>query len=608
VQDAFKHPGPLNQPKIESQQARRILDRIVGYHLSPLLWKKIARGLSAGRVQSVAVKLICDREKEIASFKQEEYWTIDAELAKESASDGSFIAKLIKINDKPAEIGDEEHATKIIQDAGPQKYVVQAISEKIQRQRPLPPFITSTLQQAGANQLRWPIAKTMKIAQELYEGLDIGKEGTVGLITYMRTDSLNISAQAQSEALSFIKEHFGPAFAPAKPNRYRSRKGAQEAHEAIRPSLAAHTPPQLKSFLNRDQYMLYKMIWERFLASQMTPAKLNRRGVDIAAGPYLFRANDTDIVFPGYLKVIGGKKKKGEDEKKLPPLVQGETLTLRSLTPAQHFTKPPARYSEATLVKELEEKGIGRPSTYAPTIATIRKRGYVKKEQGRLNPTQLGEVVNDKLIEGFPKIINVKFTAHMEDKLDSIESGKANRAAVLKEFYEPFMKDLEKADETIKSIKKPPEPTSAICEKCGSPMVIRYTFKGDFLACSAFPRCRNIKRIDLKEDGSFSIEQPTVLDEKCPQCGQPLTERNGRYGKFVACTGYPKCRYIKPKTIGMQCPEPHCDGEIVERRRGKATFYGCSNYPKCRFTAKSIDELKNNDKAADKKDKGGHTD
>lgn len=592
VRKAFAEPQSVDLRKVESQQARRILDRIVGYKLSPLLWKKVARGLSAGRVQSVAVKLICDREEEIRKFVPEEYWTIEAELHKAGRRDERFTARLASINGEKAEIREEARAKEIADDARMQRYVVRGVTEKESRQRPLPPFITSTLQQAGVNRLRWPIAKTMKVAQELYEGLDIGEEGTVGLITYMRTDSFRIASAAQAEALSYIREHYGESFAPPKPNFYRSRKGAQGAHEAIRPTSVRREPDGIRQHLTKEQYALYRLVWERFLASQMAPAILKKVSVEIAAGPYLFRAADTKVIFPGYLKVTGEPVRE-EDERELPPLSEGEELSCVSVTPSQHFTAPPPRYSEATLVRELEEKGIGRPSTYSPIISTIRKRGYVGREKGRLHPTPLGETVNTLLVEGFPELINVDFTAGMEEELDDIEEGKMERIQVLRDFYEPFMKSLARAQTTMKSMKKAPEPTSARCDKCGHPMVIRHSIRGQFLACSAFPRCRNIKPIRLEEDGSFAIEKSVTLDEKCPRCGAALMVRHGRYGRFVACGGYPKCRYVKPATVGVKCPQDGCGGELVQRRgRGGARFYGCSNYPACRFSTKSLEKMK----------------
>ena len=591
IRGAFAKPEEVDLLKVESQQARRILDRIVGYTLSPLLWKKVGRGLSAGLVQSVAVKLICDREVEIRAFTPTEYWTIEAALKKHAGDGEPFTARLAKIGGVKAEIPDGARAEEIVKDASALPYAVSSVEEKERRQRPYPPFITSTLQQAGVNRLRWPVAKTMKFAQELYEGLDIGTKGTVGLITYMRTDSTRIASTAQDEALRFIRERYGDAYAPQKPNVYASRKRAQEAHEAIRPTSASRTPEEMKPHLTREQHALYRLVWERFVASQMAPAVFTQIEVEIAAGPYLFRAADTKVVFDGYLKVAGAPAK-DEEESPLPPLAKGEPLTFVSLTPSQHFTKPQPRYTEATLVKELEENGIGRPSTYSPTISTIRKRTYVGKDGGRLFPTPLGELVNGLLVKGFPELINVEFTARMEDELDEIEAGTIARAQVLREFYEPFIGSMMKAQTTMETLKKPPEPTSAVCEKCGHPMVIRHTLRGEFLACSNFPRCRNIKPIAMREDGSFTIRKPVVLDEKCPLCGTPLMERHGKFGQFIACSGYPTCRYVKPKSTGLKCPEQGCGGEIVHRKgRGRSKFYGCSNYPKCGFSAKSLDAL-----------------
>jgi DNA topoisomerase-1 len=592
VLEAFEHSGTIDTYKVESQQARRILDRLVGYNLSPLLWVKVGRGLSAGRVQSVALKLICDREAEINRFTPEEYWTIEAELEKREEQGERFKAKLAKIGEKKPEIRDRVTSDTIIGDASGREFIVRALNEKEQLQHPAPPYITSTLQQAGVNLLRWPIVKTMKVAQQLYEGLAIGAEGTTGLITYMRTDSFRVAPAAQHEALKHIEQQYGPEFVPTKPNVYRSRKGAQEAHEAIRPTSVNHLPKDLKTHLDKDQYALYKLIWQRFVASQMASARLNKTTVEIAAGPYLFRATDTRITFPGYMKVAGVQTRK-ENETPLPTLREGEKLDLIALEPSQHFTKPPPPYTEATLVRELEEKGIGRPSTYAPIILTIRKRGYVSKQKGRLRPTPLGTTVTELLVQGFPELINVEFTARMEDALDSIESGKTNRVQILRDFYKPFMASVEVAKKEIKSLKKEAELTSAVCEKCGKPMVIRHSFKGEFLACSGYPRCRNIKPIKMREDGSFEIEKPVTLDENCPRCGKALMERQSRYGKFIACSGYPECRYIKPKSTGIKCPQPGCDGDIIEKKtRGRRKFYGCSNYPKCRFTAKSLESIR----------------
>lgn len=601
IKAAFARPAQVDPRKVDSQQARRILDRIVGYTLSPLLWKKVGRGLSAGRVQSVAVKLVCDREAEIRAFVPAEYWTIEAALMKRGPGGAEFAARLARIGGEKAEIPDAAAADAIVKEAGALPYAVSSIEEKERRQRPHPPFITSTLQQAGVNRLRWPVVKTMKVAQELYEGLDAGTKGAAGLITYMRTDSTRVSAGAQAEALGFIRERYGDPYAPPRPNIYASRKGAQEAHEAIRPTSARRTPEEMKPHLTRDQHALYRLVWERFIASQMAPAVTKKVEVEIAAGPYLFRAADTISLFDGYMKVAGAPPR-DEDETPLPPLAAGEALTLVSLSPSQHFTKPPPRYTEATLVKELEENGIGRPSTYSPTISTIRRRAYVGKEGGRLFPTELGELVNGLLVKGFPELINAEFTARMEDDLDGIERGETARAQVLRKFYDPLMASFAKAQTGMETIKKAPETTSAVCEKCGHPMVIRHTLRGDFLACSNFPKCRNIKPIAMRADGSFAIRKPVVLDEKCPLCGKPLVERHGRFGAFVACSGYKAhCRYVKPKSTGLKCPRPGCGGEIVHRRgRGRSRFYGCSRYPACDFSARDLDALGGGARRAEK--------
>jgi len=534
VEEAFKNPGHIDLNLVNAQQARRILDRIVGYSLSPLLWKKVSRGLSAGRVQSVAARLIVDRERQIQAFIPQEYWEIDAEL-KKIRDTRLFIAKLEKIDDTKAEIKNKEEAEGIVRDLSDKQFKVGEIKESKKRINPPAPFITSKLQQEAFYKLRFRAGKTMRIAQQLYEGLEIGKEGLVGLITYMRTDSVRVTGAAIEEARDFIVKKFGREYLPSTPNVYKSKKAAQEAHEAIRPTSVAREPDSLKDYLTADQYKLYKLIWSRFVSSQMTPALYSVTTVYIEAGKYIFKATGSVLIARGF-KVLYEEDEKKEEEHPLPPLEIGEPLELIKLTPSQHFTKPPPRYTDATLVKELEEKGIGRPSTYAPIIETIVSRHYIKRDRGSLVPTELGTVVTDLLIEHFPKILDVKFTATMEEELDEVEEGKMEWTKALNDFYEPFNEWLSKAHVEMREVKKDIIKTEERCEMCGRIMVIKW----------------------------------------------------GRRGKFLSCSGFPKCKNAKPITTGVKCPEPGCDGELVERRSRRGLFYGCSRYPHCKHIEKTL--------------------
>ncbi len=549
VLDAFDHAGKININKVESQQTRRILDRILGYKVSPLLWKKVASGLSAGRVQTVALRLICEREDLIEKFNPEEYWKIAADLFKNMAPKTPFVTFLDKIDGEKAEIKIKEESDTILAALKGATYTVKKVDKKEKKRHPYAPFITSTLQQAGVNRLKWSAQKTMMVAQQLYEGIEIGEEGSTGLITYMRTDSFNISQQALNELRKYITGKYPAAYLPEKPNFYKSKKGAQEAHECVRPSSVFRDPEAMSKFLNKDQLTLYKLIWERFVACQMADAQLLTTAAEIeAADKYIFRATGTEVLFDGFMLISGteltaAKKKKkkdddddDDDEEKdetriLPPLEAGESLNLKEIRPTQHFTKPPARYSEATLIKILEELGIGRPSTYAPTIATITKRIYVQKEKGRLVPSELGRVVVILLVKHFPDLFDVKFTSKMEQELDDIEEGKGTRLETLKEFYAPLMRDLEKAEVEMQAIKQGPIPTDQKCDKCDSPMVIKSGRRGQFLACSAFPKCYNAKSL------------PTGFS--CPKCKKDLSKRKSKRGRpFFGCTGYPDCDFI----------------------------------------------------------------
>ncbi len=584
VLEALEHPRDIDINLVDAQQARRILDRLVGYELSPFLWKKVAKGLSAGRVQSVAVRLIVEREREIQKFVPEEYWNIEGDFQKEKNQE-NFSAKLNKINDKTLEkfsIKSKDEADKILKELNERTYRVTNIEEKETKRTPPPPFITSTLQQDANRRLGFSAKQTMLIAQQLYEGIDLGGEGSIGLITYMRTDSVNLSEKFLTEARTYLKNNFGEKYLPKVSRRFATKsKLAQEAHEAIRPTEAMRDPESVRPYLDDHQFKLYNLIWRRAMASQMTEAALVGTAVDIAAeksgakNSYTFRANGLTIKFDGFLKVYGTSQ-----ETILPVFKLKEEVELLKLNPAQHFTEPPARYSDASLVKALEEYGIGRPSTYAPTISTIIDRGYVERiEARRLKPTEIAFTVNDLLVEHFPQIVDYKFTAHMEDDLDSIAEGKKKWVPVIKEFFMPFKENL---DKKYKEVAKAEEPTEEICEKCGSPMVIKTGRYGKFLACSGFPKCRNIKSLGQSEDGP---PEPETTNEVCDKCGAPMVIKSGRFGKFLSCSKYPECKNMKPivKSTGVACPE--CDkGEIVERRskRGRI-FYSCNQYPNCKF-------------------------
>ena len=582
VQNAIKHQGQINQDLVDAQQARRVLDRLVGYQISPILGRTIKWGLSAGRVQSVAVRLICEREDEVLAFVPEEYWTIVALLKGEKTS--QFEAKLFEIDKKKAKIENEEQAKAILKNLDGKKFIVDNIERKERKKNPVPPFTTSKLQQEAARKLKLTVKKTMMVAQDLYEGIELGDEGAVGLITYMRTDSTRVAKEALDSVREFIGQSYGSDYLPEKAIYYASKKSAQDAHEAIRPTSLEKTPASVKNFLSKDQYELYDLIWKRFIASQMKPAIFDVTTVDIKAGKYTFRANGSIIKFKGFMSVYMESIDDESDEDKesiLPELTVGQLLLLLNLIPEQHFTQPPPRYTEATLVKILEEKGIGRPSTYATIISTIQDRKYVTKEQGKFIPTEMGILVNNALMKSFPEILDVEFTAKMETELDDIEEGKIKWVEVLKEFYGPFSRSLESAPDKIKSAKKDMEEiTDEVCDLCGKNMVIKFGRYGKFLACSGFPECKNTKQLNGKD---AKPAEPEPTDEICEKCGSPMVIRTSRYGsKFLSCSQYPKCKTAKPLSTGIKCPKPDCDGDLVERRskRGKM-FYGCSKYPDC---------------------------
>lgn len=588
VTRALKEPAVLDEKKYQAQQARRILDRLVGYLISPLLWEKVRRGLSAGRVQTVALRLICERERAIASFVPQEYWTIAAWL--KGSEPPVFEARLAKARGEPLEINNESQANQILEELRKASFVVQDVELKEKLDHPPPPFITSTLQQEAYNRLGFPAKKTMSLAQKLYEGVALKREGQVGLITYMRTDSTRISAEALSAARETIARLFGQDYLPDKAQVYRNKKGAQDAHEAIRPTETSRHPEEVKADLDRDLYALYQLVWSRFLASQTRPALLRSRGVDIEAGQYLFRATETQVAFPGYLAVYP-RRKEAEEEVKLPTLRKGEQLTLEELKPAQHFTEPPPRYTEATLIKELEKQGIGRPSTYAAILSNVQGRNYTFKEKGRFYATDLGLLVTDLLVKAFPEVFDVKFTAAMEEELDQIEEGKADRLSGLNQFYRSLKESLEKAKVEMRDLKVEPLVTDLVCEKCGSNLVIKWGKYGQFLACSAFPQCDYTAEYTKDDTGMIQLVR-AESGETCEKCGRAMVLKNSRYGRFLACSGYPECQNTRPLpgrskpkppvSIGVKCLRPGCAGEIMEKRSKKGrTFYGCSHFPEC---------------------------
>jgi DNA topoisomerase-1 len=580
VSDALHHPGKLQQSKYEAQQARRILDRLVGYQVSPILWEKVRRGLSAGRVQSVAVRIVCEREREIQNFVSEEYWSLTATL-KGKDSPVSFDAKLTKWKGKKVKMTNEAEASAIKKVLETVSYSVSKIVQQEKQRHPFPPFITSRLQQEAYRKLNFPAQKTMWIAQKLYEGVDLGEMGMVGLITYMRTDSVRVSTEAVQQVRGWIKDRFGDSYLPPKPNVYKSRRGAQEAHEAIRPTSIELEPDKVKAYLDKDQGALYKLVWDRFVASQMPSAVFLQTNVEIKADDALFIAVGTVPVFQGFMALYmegEDNQENGNGEKKLPSLSEGEILELLNLTPKQHFTQPPYRFTEATLIKELEEKGIGRPSTYATILATIKEKEYVRLEKGKFSPTELGCMVNDLLVVNFPDIFDIEFTAQMEENLDKIEEGKRDWVDTLKEFYTPFQKDLEMAKVSMRDVKREMIPTDAICERCGSKMVKRWGKRGYFLACSSYPKCRYTREVEGNEENQVETEA------RCEKCGNPMVIKTGKFGRFLACSNYPTCKFTRSLDTGVRCPQEACDGVIVERKTRKGrTFYSCTNYPSCTY-------------------------
>lgn len=562
IETGMAHPRTLDMDLINAQQARRILDRIVGYKLSPFLWKKVRRGLSAGRVQSAVVRLIVDREKEINAFESQEYWSIDAKL-RGSSSKRQFPAKLTEVDGKKVELKNKEETDKILETLGKSDFIVSAIKKSVRKKQPAPPFTTSTLQQEASRRLSFNARRTMKAAQELYEGVEIEGQGTIGLITYMRTDSLRVSEEAQKAAAALIEERFGKEYLPAKPRVYKSKNNAQDAHEAIRPSMLTILPETAKKTLTGDQYKLYKLIWERFMASQMENALLDAVAIDIKAGNCLFKSSGFTVKFDGFTKLYEESADNSEEGGALPKLSEGEKLTVTELLGNQHFTQPPPRYNEASLIKAMEEYGIGRPSTYAPTISTILDRHYVEREQKQLKPTPLGDVITELLSEHFEKIVDTKFTAKMENQLDSIEEGKIEWVKVLDYFYKDFSKTLERAEKNMegKRVKIPNEPTDIVCELCGKHMVIKIGPYGKFLGCEGFPECKNTKKIVNEASG------------KCPKCGGKMIARKSKKGKpFFGCEDYQNCGFMTWDTpVADVCP--NCGKTLFKKVGKKGKLY-----------------------------------
>ncbi|MBM3321696.1 MAG: type I DNA topoisomerase [Candidatus Eisenbacteria bacterium] len=569
IQEAIRNPQAIDTNKVDAQQGRRILDRLVGYMVSPLLWKAFYRGTSAGRVQTVALRMIVEREEEVEAFRPEEFWTIDAAFARTSGN--AFTASLQEIDGEKIRIPNGEEAARIAGDIPSHEYRASEIEKTVRRRQPPPPFITSTLQQEASKRFGFTARKTMQIAQGLYEGVDLKDEGPVGLITYMRTDSTRVADEAIAEVRELIGRAFGPGELPEKPVEHRKGKGAQDAHEAIRPTSAARTPDSLKNQLTRDQFRLYEVVWSRFVASQMKPALYDQTKIDVRGGPYLFRANGSVIREKGFLQVFEETNGKNGKDRLLPEVAEGENLRLGEVSPEQHFTQPPARYTEASLVKELEANGIGRPSTYATIAATLIDRKYMRREKQRFFPTDLGRDVLKFLLVHFENVFNVGFTALMEEELDKVEEGKDRWKDVVRTFYERFRQDLDQVNvEDAKSA------TEIVCDRCGKPMVARWGRNGRFLACTGYPECRNTRPLEG--------EEPEPTNEVCDKCGGGMVIRSGRFGRFLACANYPACKNTRSIPVGVSCPREGCGGQLTEKRtRTGRVFYGCSSYPKCDF-------------------------
>ncbi|MEN8257266.1 MAG: type I DNA topoisomerase [Thermodesulfobacteriota bacterium] len=595
---AIEEASEIDQYKFEAQQARRILDRLVGYQISPLLWDKVRRGLSAGRVQSVAVRMVCERQEAINAFDPVEYWSVAASLQKDAPP--LFTAQLDRIGKKKVDkaagrIKDEKQATGIVDDLQGTDFTVSKVTRKEKRRFPSPPFITSSMQMDANRKLRFSAKKTMTLAQRLYEGIEVGGDGPTGLITYMRTDSTRINDDALAQVRDHIGSELGPEFLPAKANIYKTKKSAQDAHEAVRPTDVTLTPDKVAPYLEKDMLKLYTLVWKRFVASQMTPAVYDQTTILIDAKGYQFKTTGSIMRFLGFLTLYAeavdeggnGTVAYGGNDVILPSVTEGDVLQLQGLERKQHFTQPPPRYTEATLVKALEDNGVGRPSTYAAILSTIQDKEYVLLEARKFMPTDLGKLVNDLLVEHFPAIMDVEFTASMEEQLDKVEEGTVAWLKILRDFYAPFQKTLETAKQEMKSVKRSATPTDIKCDKCGGTMMIKWGRMGEFLACENYPDCKNTTDFSKGKDGEIIPKQKEELEETgevCDKCGSPMVYKHGRFGRFMACSAYPKCKNIKSETTGVKCPEDGCQGEIIKKvsKRGKV-FYSCDQYPKCTF-------------------------
>ncbi|MEK6706214.1 MAG: type I DNA topoisomerase [Bdellovibrionota bacterium] len=590
--EAINHPTKLNTAKYHAQQARRVLDRLVGYKISPLLWEKVKRGISAGRVQSVALRMVVERDSEINKFKPEEYWSIDGTFKKDGVE---FDASLFKIDGADPVLPNKQTTDELIENIKNVDWRISSIEYKERSRRPYPPFITSRLQQDAARKLGFSAKKTMAVAQRLYEGLDLGDLGTHGLITYMRTDSVRIDPSALSAVREHIAVEYGKEYLPSEPNFYKSKKSAQDAHEAIRPASLEFKPEKIQRYIEKDDFRLYQLIWNRFVASQMNAAIYDQTAVDISSKDrkgreQVFRAAGSVLKFAGFTAVYmvdleddDKDQPKSGSALKLPAIKEGDAVVLNSTLPDQHFTQAPPRYTDASLIRDLEEKGIGRPSTYAAILSNLQDREYVEKRENRYYPSELGVVVTDLLVASFPDILNTEFTADMENQLDDIEDGKADWQKTLEKFWKPFEKTLERAKKYMKNIKRQEVPTDINCEKCGQTMVIKWGKQGSFLACSNYPDCKNTQDFKKDEKGDIEIIPKEYTDKKCEKCGNQMVIKNGKYGKFVACSDYPNCKFTLPVTLGIKCPACK-EGEMAQRQsRYRRVFYSCSKWPNCTF-------------------------
>jgi len=598
IRTAIDNATSINQNKFQAQQARRILDRLVGYQISPLLWEKVRRGLSAGRVQSVAVRMICDRESQIDKFRPEEYWTISVKL--QGKIPPPFIAKLDKISGRKVKVENEEQAKTIVAILQKAEHSITAVDKKERKRYPSPPFITSTLQQDANRKLRFPAKRTMGLAQKLYEGIELGAKGPVGLITYMRTDSTRVNNEALTEVRAFIQKDYGQDLLPPKPIFYKSSKASQDAHEAIRPTDVTLTPEKVAPYLEKGLLNLYALIWKRFVASQMCPAIYDQTTISITADKYLLKAQGAILRFKGFMTLyVESREENGETNGKqeetdkgstiIPDVVRGETVKVLTVDPKQNFTQPPPRYTEATLVKALEESGVGRPSTYAAIISTIQDKEYVMQQQRKFMPTDLGKLVNDLLVAHFPNILDIEFTASMEENLDKVEEGSSNWVNLLQAFYTPFEKTLSAARQEMKSVKKQGIPTDIKCKLCDGKLVIKWGKTGEFLACENYPTCKYTQNFKKDENGTIipiEKEEPVDSGETCEKCGRPMVFKQGRFGEFLACSGYPECKHIRAQTTGVKCPEENCNGELVQKvsKKGKV-FFSCNRFPECKFAS-----------------------